>query len=101
MIGKSKKYFPPCRIGDTVCLPIPAVDRVPTEPTNLLCKILSINEHNLHELACEAGTLNVKFARNAFDIAKGRFDIKVAEDKTISVRKAVSELSLSGGQGKV
>ena len=101
MVEKSKKYFPQCNIGDIVCLPIPAVDRGPSEPTNLLCKVLSINDHNLHELACEAGTLNVKFARNAFDIAKGKFEITHKEDTMVSVRKAVSELSLGGGQGMV
>ena len=66
MVLRSEKYFPPCKVNDIVCLPIPEVDRGPTEPSNILCKVLSINDHNLYELASEAGVLNIKFARNAF-----------------------------------
>jgi hypothetical protein len=74
-----------------------------TEAPNLICRIVDIDfDKSLYELACEAGVLNTLFARNSFDLVKDcSLDIQIKLDKALSVRQAVNELSIGGGQGMV
>lgn len=99
MKTRSKRYIPEVSIGDYVALPIPDVDKGLSEAPNLICRIVDIDySKSLYELACEAGVLNVLFARNGFDLVKEcsvELDIKL--DKQLSVREAVKELSIGGG----
>ncbi|RNA35075.1 KRAB-A domain-containing 2-like [Brachionus plicatilis] len=101
MKTRSKTYIPEVSIGDYVALPIPDVDKGLSEAPNLICRIVDIDySKSLYELACEAGVLNVLFARYGFDLVKEcsvELDIKL--DKQLSVREAVKELSIGGGQG--
>ncbi|RNA10648.1 KRAB-A domain-containing 2-like [Brachionus plicatilis] len=103
MKTRSKRYIPEVSIGDYVALPIPDVDKGLREAPNLICRIVDIDySKSFYELACEAVVLNVLFARNGFDLVKEcsvELDIKL--DKQLSVREAVKELSIGGGQGKL
>ncbi|RNA11423.1 hypothetical protein BpHYR1_033672, partial [Brachionus plicatilis] len=77
------------------------VDKGLTEAPNLICRIVDIDyDKSLHELASGAGVLNTLFARNCFELIKDCVvDIQVKLDKSLSVREAVSQLSIGGGQG--
>jgi len=63
---------------------VPDVDRGPSDPPNLACRIVDIcYETKMHELACQAGVLKAMYARNAFDKLDGslegiRVDVKTA-----------------------
>ncbi|RNA32086.1 KRAB-A domain-containing 2-like [Brachionus plicatilis] len=93
--------IPEAYIGDIVVLPIPEVDKGLTEAPNLVCRIVDIDfDKSLYELACEAGVLNTLFARNSFDLVKDcSIELNLKLDKALSVRQAVNELSIGGGQG--
>ncbi|RNA33820.1 KRAB-A domain-containing 2-like [Brachionus plicatilis] len=101
MKTRSKRYIPEVSIGDYVALPIPDVDKGLSEAPNLICRIVDIDySESLYELACEAGVLNVLFAGNCFDLVKEcSVELGIKLDKQLSVREAVKELSIGGGQG--
>ena len=101
MLTRSKKYLGPVEIGDFVNLPIPEVDRSLSSAPNLICRIVDIDyNHNVHELACEAGVLNVLFARNCFDkLDSTNLNVQVKMDKKVSVREAAGLVDIGGGQG--
>jgi len=82
METRSKKFMPEVEIGDFVILPVPDVDRGPSDPPNLACRIVDINyETRMHELACQAGVLKDMYTRNAFDKLDGSLEgIRVDED---------------------
>ncbi|RNA42072.1 KRAB-A domain-containing 2-like [Brachionus plicatilis] len=89
---------------DFVTLPIPDVDKGLTEAPNLICRIIDIEyQFSLYELACEVGVFSDLFSRNAFDLVQNcHIEIEIRTDKPIkSVRQAVNELSIGGGQGMV
>ena len=101
MLGKSKKFLPEVAVGDLVLLRVPDVDRGPTDAANLLCMIKTIKHDNLYELASEVGILDRLLARNDFE----KIDLFISDfshsDNSISVRQAVKNLSISGGQGYI
>ena len=101
MRTRSKRYVPEVSIGDYVALPIPDVDRGLSEARNLICRIVDIDyDKSLYELACEAAVLDTMFARNSFDLVKDcSVELEVKLDKKLSIRQAVKELSVGGGQG--
>ncbi|RNA38810.1 KRAB-A domain-containing 2-like [Brachionus plicatilis] len=98
---RSKRYVPEVSTGDYVALPIPDVDRGLCEARNLICRIVDIDyDKSLYELACEAAVLDTMFARNSFDLVKDcSVEVEVRLDKKLSVRQAVKEQSIGGGQG--
>ncbi|CAF0710231.1 unnamed protein product [Brachionus calyciflorus] len=58
------------------------------------------HEKSLYELACEAGVLDTLFARNSFDLVKNcSFEFEIKLTRKLSVRQAVREISIGGGQG--
>ena len=68
---------------------------------NIVCKIIDYyKDPDLYELACSAGILNVKFARNCFEkLEADDIAIEIKVDKKLSVREAASEIDIGGGQG--
>jgi hypothetical protein len=101
MLTRSRKYLGEVEIGDYVTLPIPDVDRSVSSAPNLICRIVDIiYEKNLHELACEAGVLNILFARNCFEkIETSILNVNIKLDKSLSVREAAGVIDIGGGQG--
>ncbi len=80
-------------------MPVPDVDRGPSDPPNLACRVVDINyDTMMHELACQAGVLKDMFARNAFDKLDGSVD-GIWTDVATNVREAVAVLSIGGGKG--
>ena len=102
MMTRSNRYLGECEIGEYVTLPIPQVDRSVSSAPNLICRIVDIDYiHNMHELACEAGVLNIMFARNCFERLKSKDlpNVHINCEKAISVREAASKIDIGGGQG--
>ena len=101
MLERSKKFLPDVAIGDLVLLRVPDVDRRPTDASNLLCMIKTIKHDNLYELASEVGILEKLLARNDFE----KIDLHISNfehpSNSITVRQAVTKLSISGGQGYI
>ena len=99
MTTRSRKVLSEVQIGDYVTLPIPDVDRSVASAPNLICRIVDIDfTTNLNELACEAGVLDILFARNCF----GKLDsevlnVKIKLDKKLSVRAAASDVDICDG----
>ena len=80
---------------------VPSVDRGPLDHRNLICVIVSVDEHQQYKLATKKGFLKGTFSRNYFDICK-RSVLKIQDvDKTkeISIREACTQESKTGGQG--
>ncbi len=51
-----------------ISLPTEAVDRGPTEPKNIICRIVDYNEvRGLYEIACVAGVIERLVNRNNFE----------------------------------
>ena len=87
-------------IGDYVALPIPDVDRSVASAPNILCRIVDIDQHNLHELACRAGVLSNMFARNCFEkLESNQLNIEVKLNIRVTVCEAASSIDIAGGQG--
>jgi len=86
-------------VGQTVRLRIPNVDRGKADLPNILAVVLEEDE-GFYSLGSLAGKLMYKYTCNEFEVCRS-FLIKIADvpDKNISLRKAVAELSLGGGQG--
>ena len=99
MATRSKKFLPEVIVGDFVILPVPEVDRGPSDPPNLICRVVDIDYTTMmHELACQAGVLKNMWARNSFDKMNGEI-IDIRTDVSATVREAVTNLSVGGGQG--
>ncbi|RNA03959.1 hypothetical protein BpHYR1_038582 [Brachionus plicatilis] len=89
-------------IDDFVALPIPDVDKGPTEAPNLICRIIDVDyKFSLYELACQVGVFSELFSRNAFDLVQNcQVELEIRTDKLLkSVKQPVNEMSIGGDQG--
>ncbi|CAF1027119.1 unnamed protein product, partial [Brachionus calyciflorus] len=89
------------KIGDTVQVPVPEVDRGPADPPNILAYILKFNEnHMIYKLATKHGLISGWFSRNMFSICKQKL-IKFESldlSKELTLRQINGAYSISGGQ---
>ena len=98
MTTRGKK--PSALIGDNVTLPVPDVDRAPTDPRNLICVLVGIKDES-YKLGTTSGILNHWYTKTEFTICKTKFIAleSVNKEKNISLRQAAGKESLVGGQG--
>ena len=69
---------------------------------HLICRIIDIDyTKSLYELVCAVGVLETMYARNYFDLVKTDLNMEFKLDQSVSVRQAVNEISIGGGQGMV
>ena len=102
MINRSKKNAEEVVIGDCISLPTEAVNRGPTGPKNIICRIVDYNEvRGLYEIACGAGVIERLVVRNNFEKISADFSdtIKIRTDIKVGIREAIRVLSIGGGQG--
>lgn len=90
------------KIGDTVQVPVPEVDRGPADLLHVLACIIKINrQHMMYQLATKHGIISGWLSRNAFHICKQKlikFDsLDLTKEK--SLREINALHSLGGGQG--
>ena len=67
MLKRSHRKFPPGKVGDTVILRIPDVDRVRCATRNVIGVITNVNDENgLYKVGTQFGTINTSYTRNDF-----------------------------------
>lgn len=100
MLKVSNLKFPAGKVGDTVKLRIPDVDRARSDPRNLLAVILEVQNEEFYQLGTKQGRLSQLYTRNQFTICEEKFILlDDVPDLAISLRECVRKTSLSGGQG--
>ncbi|KAL4091061.1 hypothetical protein QTP88_025802 [Uroleucon formosanum] len=93
------KNFLAALIGKTVRVKIPDFDRCKIDSRTLLAVVVEIIDEEFYRLGSKAGTLNQLFTRNQFTLCEEKFiSISDVPNTTTSIRQAVAQLSLSGGQ---
>jgi len=67
-----------------------------------MAKVLQIVDGDFYHLGTKAGTLSQLFTRNRFTLCEENFlESAIIPDNEIGIRQAVSQLSLTGGQGLI
>jgi hypothetical protein len=90
------------KIGDTVQVPVPDVDRGPADLINVLAYITKINKaHMTYQLATKYGIIAGWHTRNKFHICKQKLLKLEGLDlsKELSLREISRLHSVCGGQG--
>ncbi|CAF4145939.1 unnamed protein product, partial [Adineta steineri] len=88
-------------VGDNVLVPVPDVDRGPTDARNVLAVIIVIKDDK-YKLGVEQGVINNYYSFNQFSKAPGIPTILIRDvDQSIkkSLREVVRLQSVTGGQG--
>ena len=101
MLELSRRRFGEAKVGDTVLLAIPDLDRGRCEFPNLTAIVVEVHDGGLYKLGCKTGILDSFYTRNQFSPTQESFltleDVNL--DKVIPLRTAASEESMGGGQG--
>lgn len=96
----SESKFPPGKVGQTVRIKIPEVDKSKVDGHNLIGIILEIVDETFYKIGTRSGILRSLYSRNQFTICKEEFlkadDVPVTQ---VSLRGAASSVSQVGGQG--
>lgn len=100
MIKRSNSKFPNCKVGDTVRVGIPDVDRGRGDFRNILMAIIEISDNGLYKLANYHGTIEEKFSRNQFTPTNANhIDVSKISTEKKSLRQLAIMASKFGGQG--
>lgn len=99
----SEEAFPPLKIGDSVTVSVPTVDRGPLDFPNIHAVVLKI-ENGVFQVGTKNGTIKgwlprTDLAKNKSNTILGMSDVMI--EKTISLREALALQSMTGGQGYV
>lgn len=103
MLQKSARRFKEAKIGDSVIVHLPEVDRGRCEFPNVHAIVLSINEAGLYKLGTKQGELKGFYSRNQFEpLASPLMAVEdVNGEVEIPLRTAANKQSQGGGQGFV
>ena len=98
---RSDKNFPDPKIGDTVRVPIPQVDRGKTDARNVLACVLEVTPDGFFKLGTRQGTLKQLYVRSQFQLCHEQFlkleDVPAHEE--MSLRSVASAQAVGNGQG--
>ncbi|KFD45721.1 hypothetical protein M513_13399 [Trichuris suis] len=98
----SDKQFLPARLGATVRVPVPHVDRGRGDARNLLAVVMSVTENGFYRLGTAQGVLNQLYARSGFTTCrKELIRIEDVPNQEIPLRSAAIAQSTGSGQGFV
>lgn len=102
MTERSSKLFTPLKVEDTIILNISKFDRGPLDPKNIEGIVLDVR-NNVYQIGTPAGVIKNWCSREELKQVEAiKFEIsQVPRDKLVSVREAVSGVSLFEGQGFV
>jgi hypothetical protein len=85
--------------GDNVVIPIPTVDRGPTDPRNIKGFVTQVNDHGGYKVSTKVGLIKGYLGRNQIEFCESEtvnaLDVPESE---LSLRAVASKLSMSGGQ---
>ncbi|XP_028147627.2 uncharacterized protein LOC114341037 [Diabrotica virgifera virgifera] len=100
MLKFSNSKYPSAKLGNTVRIRVPDVDRARSDQRNLLAIVTEITEKKLYKLGTKYGILNQLYSRNQFTVCKEKFiSIEEIPDTEISLRECARKSSNCGGQG--
>ena len=96
-----RKRFGEAKVGDTVLLAIPDLDRGRGEFPNLTAVVLEVQNGGLYTLGCKSGILDSLYLRNqvAPTVETLLATDAVPTDKFVSLRSAAGAESIGSGQG--
>ena len=100
MLKRRRLVLTTAKVGDTVTIPIPLVDRGRGDPRNLLGKIVSHEEEkDLFKIAVRYGILNGHYSRTQFEVCSQALldENDINQQQSVSLREAAMENSRSGG----
>ena len=101
MTRLAREKFPQGKVGDTVKVRVPDVDRGRCDSRNILGVIMEADlTKDLYRIGTKDGILNSWYARNQFSTCtEGTVNITDAPSVNISLRECARKASLFGGQG--
>lgn len=100
MLKRSNSKFPRCKVGDTVRVAVPDVDRGRGDFRNVLMAILEVDEKGFYKLGNYDGTIGELFSRNQFTPTNAiHLDLSQISKEKKSLRQLASIQSKFGGQG--
>ena len=101
MLKRSREKFPPGKVGDTVKLRIPDVDRGRCAPRNVIGVITNVNDENgSYKVGTKFGTINTSYTRNDFTpCPKNLLRNEDVPSTEVSLRECAGKFSVGGGQG--
>ena len=96
----SREKFPPGKVGETVKVRVPDVDRGRCDSRNILMVIMEADfTKDLYRIRTKDGILNTWYARNEFSACtEGTVNIADVPSVNISLRECAGKASLFGGQ---
>ena len=91
----SDQLHPPAKIGDSVTVAIPDVDKARGSLRNVMAVVIDVIEDNLYKLGTKDGCLKQLYTRSEFDLCAQNFISidDVRQDKIISLRSAATNSS--------
>jgi hypothetical protein len=98
MLETTKQKLKPLTLGQNIAIQVPKFDRGPLDPKNILGTIVEI-KNGVHRIGTTHGMLNRWFSRDEIIGIETSEPIHVVEEKTITLREAVTKFSKFGGQG--
>ncbi|KAL5241360.1 hypothetical protein ACI65C_008770 [Semiaphis heraclei] len=100
MKNLSNAKFPEAKVGSTVQLKIPDVDRGRGDPRSVIAVVLKITEDGFYQLGCKSGILKQLYARSQFTTCSENLISlsDIPQEKQISLRSAATEQSIGNGQ---
>lgn len=105
MLKRSKNFFAPAKVGDTVLVHLDKVDKSQMDLPNLMCCVIEVktveDKSMVYRVGNSDGMLKGWLTRDQFDITKHKI-IKISDvntQKELSKRTANSATSVVGGQG--
>ena len=88
--------------GDNVIIPIPSIDRGPTDKRNIKGVVMNVNEHGGYKIGTKVGQIKGYLSRNQVQFfANATLKVCEVPMSEMSVREIVRKISLSGRQGFV
>jgi hypothetical protein len=97
MLAASRQRFEPAKVGQTVVIPIPDVDRGHTNARNIMAVVLEVKD-GFYKLGNKDGVIKRSYVRNEIELCEQAF-IAVEDvplDKELSLREAAGCASVSG-----
>ena len=100
MTRLARETFPPGRVGDTVKVRVPDVDRRRCDSRNILGVITEVDPNkDMYKIGTNVGVLNTWYTRNQFSTCTEEIiDVDDVPTNEISLIESAGKMSLSGGQ---
>ncbi|XP_072380794.1 uncharacterized protein [Diabrotica undecimpunctata] len=99
MLKHSNDRFPVAKVGESVRVRIPEVDRAKADSRNIIAIIISVKDERLYKLGTKHGILNQLYARNEFTTCKETLiSVNNVPATEISLRECARKDSNLGGQ---